>query len=172
MCLLIGGSASAQFTIYPKLCGSLQTYDFGKDNPYGLKKKGCFVAGIEITAHYNLTKTLSVLAGAGGHHTFESDSSIRGDFTYIPVYLGIRFGKKFYIEGDMGFNLPVESSGIGYLTGWFGRGGFGIVFDEFTIGAYAELHNIFDSQELSYVPDGYVPVKKGIGFGAFIECKL
>lgn len=171
LCLMLGSSLSAQFNFYPKLYGSMQTLDFGT-NDLGLEKVGNITVGIEVTGHYNLAEVFSVLAGIGVEHIFETDTTVRGDITYLPAYVGLRVGKKFYVEGVIGFDIPITSSGIGYLTGWFTRGSIAYDFGEFTIGASIDMHNLFKSKELSYVPKKYVPAKDAIGFGLFIEAKI
>ena len=165
----LGGEAAAQWSIVPQLSLGVQSLSFPKDNNYSISSGGGATFGLDIQPRCQLADKLFINSGVGLRYILDSDTSTVGSISYAPLFIGIRWGEELYIEGNVGYNLPLNSTGLGYLTGWFARIGIGLGGDNISLGASLDLQHIFGTKTLSYVPAGYVPAEGGTGICVYLE---
>ena len=165
----LGGKVSAQWSIVPQFSLGVQTLHFPKNNSYNITSGGGITLGLDFQPRYKLSDNFFINSGIGLRYVLDSDTSTAGSISYAPLFIGVRWGEELYIEGNVGYNLPLNSSGLGYVTGWFARIGVGLGSDNISLGASLDLLHIFGVKTLSYVPAGYLPVENGTGVSVYLE---
>ncbi len=162
----------AQWSIVPQVKLGYLSYSYETPNPY-LYEKGSGVAlGSDVLARYNFNETFAVDGGIGIRYHNCKDSVEKNKITYAPIFVGVKWGHELFLEGHMGYNLPLNSNGLGYVTGWFARIGAGIGSDDVSLGASVDILHLFGSKTLSYVPKGYLPVSSGYGLCVYLEYRI
>lgn len=169
LCCLAGSHVSAQFYIVPQFSIGYISINYPANNSYNLSKGSGLSIGLEVLPRYNVKEHFALQGGIGIRNAGDSNNICSGSVTFLPVFAGFRWGKELYIEADLGYNIPTNSSGLGYVTGWFGRISAGIGGDNLYLGINVDMLHLFGSKTLSYVPAGYVASDGGTHVGVYLE---
>ena len=167
--LTLFGFTHAQVSIVPKLSLDMGFIRFGADTSLN----GGIAFNPDVTLRFKASEKLYLGLGAGFYRT-KSDSFYGTSYS-VPVFVNLRWGKELFIDASIGYHIPLNSTGLGFVTGLYSRLGLGIFGLEkdgsgFNLGAYVDIFRLFGTSEiLKYVPDGYVPVSSGIGLGAYMD---
>ena len=174
--LTLSVQASAQFCWIASLSASLDGYtDITNeiDPNTGLRKTASAATyGVSFQARQYFG-TISFSAGTG--YKLMVDGIIFGDTKQaIPLFASFRWGREFFIETSVGYNIPINSSDRGILSGLYGQVaiGMGSHSDFISIGAFLNVFNLSNNKVLSYVPDGYIPIYEGMSIGLYLEIPL
>lgn len=176
MLVALSAQANAQFQWMASLSASIDDY---RD----ITTKASEIEGVQnsdMAATYGLTfqarqyfGLISLSVGTG--YKFMVDGVILGDTKQaIPIFAGFRWGREFFIDLSAGYNIPINSSDRGILSGLYGQVaiGMGSHKDYVSIGAFVNVFNLSNDKVLSYVPDGYIPIYEGMSIGLYLEIPL
>ncbi|MBP3763381.1 MAG: hypothetical protein J6I49_05845 [Bacteroidales bacterium] len=158
---LCASMAHAQWSILPVAFWGRSSLHYPADNLYGIGSGGSSSFGLDVEARYSKDQSLQLGAGLGIRTVSKVDSLLFGSAQWIPVYVTATIGDSWFLEGSLGYNIPVGGSGLGYVTGWFASIGGGLVYAPIVISLNMDILHIFGTKTFSYVPNGYVAVDNG-----------
>ena len=167
--LTLVGYTYAQVTIVPKLSLDMGDMRFGSDTAI----YGDLAFNTDITLRFKTSDNFYLGIGAGFFRSISNE--FYGKSYTIPVFINARWGNELYLDANLGYHIPLNSTGYGFLTGLYSRIGLGLCGLEDdgkgpNIGVYVDLLRLFWTSEVpKYVPDGYIPVSSGFNIGAYIE---
>lgn len=172
VCLLYPLSSLAQWTFRPTITLASSGLYYPDDNPYGLTEGGGFVGGLDAEFNYAINDVFSINLGTGLHYTKHVDSLYDGRASWLPIYVGGCLGKELFIEGQIGYNVPIGSSSIGYVHGLFVEVGGGLDFDELLLCLDLGFLNLLGNTDFFYVPAEYVAISSGFYLGVKIKIRF
>jgi len=170
--LLSSMCCCAQWVFQPTLSlGSSGLY-YASDTPYGITGGGGFVGGVDAEFSYDFNEVFFLQGGTGIHYTKHVDSLYDGRACWLPIYAGGRMGDILFLEGFIGYNIPIGSSSIGYVHGWFVDFGAGMNLDPLLICLNFRYLNAFGGSGMFYVPQANLPIESGFTIGVKIKIRF
>lgn len=169
--LVLCASGMAQIKLAPGIIYGTQDVKFEEGNSYGMTKRSATLFGINVDIYDFMSDDFALKAGVGYHWVWESGNDDEevlvplGKITTLPLWVGLRYGETIYIEADLGYEIPINSTGYGFISGCFLKTSLGLDFDGFTLGTYLNWISVFGDSHPSFVPDVYMPASGGIGIG-------
>lgn len=130
-----------------------------------------FPLNVDLTLRFRTSEKFAFGIGTGYYRANVGD--VYGNGHSIPLFLNLRVGEDLFLDANLGYQVPVTSTGIGFLSGFYSRIGLGISSTDkdpyLSLGAHVDLLHLFGSKVPAYVPNGYVPASFGYSIGLSLE---